>query len=207
MSEKIIIVGAGGHAKVCIELLREMGEEIAYCVGETDSGHSCMGVPVLCGDSNLSQLRSKGFHRAFIAVGSNQARYKLATLSIQHGFHLVNAISPHAVISPSASLGQGVAIMAGVIINAKSVVMDLAIINTGAVIDHDCYIGKAAHIAPRCALTGNVKVGDFAFLGAGCVVIPEIVISENVTLGAGAVVINELPAGARAVGVPAHILK
>lgn len=206
MNSGIIVVGAGGHAKVCIELLRAMGESVAYCVGALDGRDNCLGVPVLPGDENLSFLRSEGYSRVFVAVGINQIRKRLSTLCTQQGYQLVNAISPHSVISPSAILGQGVAVMAGAIINAESVIDDLAIINTGATVDHDCRIAEAVHIAPQCALAGNVTVGSQSFLGVGCKVIPDIIIGERVTAGAGAVVICNIEADATAVGVPARVL-
>ena len=206
MRPEIVLVGAGGHAKVCIELLQAMGERVAWCVGGADSPDNCLGVPVLRGDENVTRLRSEGYTRLFVAIGSNRLRERLATLGVEQGFHLVNAISPTAVISPSARLGRGIAVMAGVVINAESVVDDLAIINTGATVDHDCRIGRAAHIAPQCALAGNVLVGRQSFLGVGCKVIPEIEIGDDVTVGAGGVVIADLQEGVTAVGVPARIL-
>lgn len=202
----IIVVGAGGHAKVCIELLRAMGENIAYCVGAPDSPDNCLDVPILRGDENLSFLRSEGYSRVFVAVGSNRLRERLSVLCTEQGYQLVSAISPRAIISPSATLGRGVAVMAGAIINAETVIEDLAIINTGATVDHDCRIGQAAHIAPQCALAGNVTVGNHSFLGVGCKVIPETRIGERVTVGAGAVVIYHIESDATAVGVPARVL-
>lgn len=206
MRSEIIVVGAGGHAKVCIELLRAMGESIAYCVGARDSQDNCLGVPILRGDENLSLLRSEGYSRVFVAVGSNQLRERLGVLCTEQGYQLVDAISPHAIISPSATLGRGIAVMAGVVINAESVIEDLAIINTGSTVDHDCRIGHAAHIAPQCGLAGAVTVGNQSFLGVGCKVLPEIRIGERVTVGAGAVVICHIESDATAVGVPARVL-
>ncbi len=206
MRSGIIIVGAGGHSKVCIELLRAMGESIAYCVGATDSPDNCLGVPILQGDANLSFLRSEGYSRVFVAVGSNRLRERLSALYIGLGYQFISAISPRAVISPSARLGRGVAVMPGAVINAESVIGDLSIINTGATVDHDCRIGQAVHIAPQCALAGNVTVGNQSFLGVGCKVIPEIRIGERVRVGAGAVVICDIESDATAVGVPARVL-
>ncbi len=207
MKNQIIVLGASGHAKVCIELLRAMGEEISYCVGIEDSPDQCVDVPVLKGDENLALLRNKGYYRAFIAIGSNHLRLRLASVVTGQGYHLVNAISPQACVSPTVCLGLGVAIMAGAVINAETSIGDLAIINTGAVIDHDCQIGKAVHIAPQCALSGNVIIGDLSFLGIGCKVIPEIQIGDHVIIGAGGVVISNINSGATAVGVPAKVIR
>lgn len=206
MRSGIIVVGAGGHAKVCIEILRAMGESVTYCVGAQDSPDNCLGIPIMRGDENLSFLRSEGYYRIFVAIGSNSLRERLGIICTEQGYQLVNAISPHAIVSPSATLGRGVAVMAGAIINAESMIEDFAIINTGATVDHNCKIGKAAHISPLCGLAGNVTVGNQSFLGIGCKVIPKISIGERVILGAGAVVISHIESDTKAVGVPAKII-
>ena len=197
------MLGDSGHAKVCIELLRAMGRRVDFCVG-VSGAQDCLGVPVLGGDDHLGALRDKGYAEAFVAVGANAARQRLADMSRLLGYTLVNAISPHAIISPTARLGSGVAIMAGAVVNADAVIGDLAIINTGACVDHDCRVGVAAHIAPLCGLAGNVRVGDASFLGIGCKVIPDVDIGRNVVLGAGAVVVRNIPDGVRAIGIPAR---
>lgn len=206
MKTEVIVVGAGGHAKVCIELLQAQGEKVAYCVGNPESPETCLGVPVLKGDEHLAALRRVGYGRVFIAIGSNLVRNKLARKATEMGFKLVNAISPAAVVSPSATLGVGIAVMAGAVINAEACISDLCIINTGATIDHDCVIGLAAHIAPQSALAGNVHVGDLSFVGVGSKIIPEVHIGESVMVGAGSVVISNIDSAVTVVGVPARAL-
>lgn len=202
----LIIIGAGGHAKVIIEIFREMGEKVDYCVGDLDSPDTCLGVTVLKGDEHLSNLYELGYKKVFVAIGDNFIRRRLADIAGHMGYHLINAISPNAVLSPSARLGKGIAIMSGTIVQADSVIEDLAIINTGATIDHDCQIGQAAHLAPQCVLAGNVIIGKAALLGIGCKVIPGMQIGQNATIGAGGVVISHIPDQTIAMGVPAKIV-
>lgn len=206
MKQPVIIVGAGGHAKVCIELLQAMGETVLCCVGASDSPPTCLGLPVLHGDHHLARLREEGHTRAFVALGPNRLRAKLGQQVRELGYELVNAVSPAAVVSPSARLGAGIAIMAGAVINAEASIGDLAIVNTGATVDHDCSIGAAVHLAPQCALAGNITVGAGTFLGVGCKVIPGIDIGTYSTIGAGAVVIGQVPSNVTAVGVPARVV-
>jgi UDP-perosamine 4-acetyltransferase len=201
----VIVIGAGGHAKVIIETLRAAGKVPDYCVA--NEAGSCLGVPVLSGDHHLENLRGEGYKQAMIAIGTNNIRAELAEKVIMAGFELISAVSPHAIISPSAQLGIGVAVMPGAIINADVVIEDLAIINTGAVVEHDCRVGYGAHVGPLCGLAGNVTIGLGAFLGVGVKVIPGITIGENTLVGAGAVVIADLPENVVAVGVPAEILE
>ena len=207
MNRAIVIIGAGGHAKVCIESLRAAGEEIAFCVGGAGDPEQCLGVPVLEGDDHLARLRAEGYSRAFVALGSNRLRAKLGSVAVALGYELVNAVHPHAVVSPTARIGVGIAIMAGAVINAEATIGDLAIVNTGATVDHDCVVGASAHIAPQTALAGCVTVGDGAFLGAGVRVIPGMAIGGGATVGSGAVVISDIGQGVTAVGIPARDIK
>jgi UDP-perosamine 4-acetyltransferase len=202
----VIVIGAGGHAKVCIELLRATGNSVAYCVGAPDSGDLCLGTPVLHGDEQLARLRSEGYDTVFVAIGANAVRQRLATFAIELGFRLVNAISPRAVISPSVTLGLGVAVMPGAVINADSVVGDLAIINTLASVDHEGRIGTAVHIAPHCGLAGNVTVGSRSFLGIGSKVVSEIVIGADVAAAAGSVIVANVASNSRIAGAPAKAM-
>lgn len=207
MKNGIVVIGAGGHAKVCVELLHAMGEQIDYCIGSTDDLSFCLDIPVLKGDMHIKKLRQEGYQKVFVAIGDNKLRNNLGNQVIEMGYHLVNAISPNAIISTSAFLGRGIAIMPGVVINAQSKIQNLAIINTGATIDHDCEIGVAAHVAPQTGLAGNVKINDRCFLGIGSKVIPNVEIGENTIIGAGSIVISNLPKDITAVGVPAKIIK
>jgi UDP-perosamine 4-acetyltransferase len=206
MKDSVVILGAGGHAKVVIELFRAVDNlEIVGCTTGSGFGRTVCGVPVIGPDAVLPGLRAGGVRYAFVATGDNALRERLGAAVLAMGFELPNAISPSAVISPSVVLGKGIAIMGGVVINAESRVGDLTIANTNSSIDHDCRIGRAVHIAPGCALAGNVTVGDRSFLGVGVCVIPDVTIGADVILGSGSVVVRDLPNGARAIGVPARV--
>lgn len=205
MTKGVVIVGGGGHAKVVIESLRAAGKAVAAVIDADPTARSVAGVPVVGDDTALPGLRDQGLDEAFVAIGDNRLRARLAQGLIEQGFVLVNAIHPSAVISPSARLGHGVAVMAGAVINAEVQIGDLAIINTGAVIDHDCRLGAACHLGPASALAGGVSLGARSFLGVGTRVIPNMTIGADVVVGAGAVVVRDLPDAVVAIGVPAKI--
>lgn len=201
----IIILGAGGHAKVVIEAIEASGDTAAYCIGSCGSSTTLLNVPILPDESHLDRLRAEGYQRAFIAIGASAVRERLGNLVVGKGFNLVTVIHPKAWVSPSAQLGNGVVVMAGAMINACAVIGDLAIINTGATIDHDCNVGRAAHIAPQCGIAGSVTIGSGTMLGVGTKVIPGISIGSNAMIGAGSVVVRNIPEGALAMGIPARI--
>jgi UDP-perosamine 4-acetyltransferase len=204
----VVILGAGGHAKVIIELLRQ--DRSLALVGLVDVQRTrtdLLGVRVIGSDGMLPELRRGGVKHAFVALGDNRARLNAARRLRDCDFQLVNAISSHACISPSARVGRGVAIMAGAVVNAETVIEDLAILNTRASVDHDGYVGEAAHIAPGCALAGRVHIGSLAFIGTGTSAIPGITVGENSLVGAGSCIVRDIPANSLAFGVPARIVR
>ncbi len=205
----IAVIGAGGHAKVVIDVLRAIGWQVAVCLvteGQPLGAELCNGVPVQVTDNAASWLRACGMADAFIAVGDNAAREHLSLNLAAEKIAIPSAIDPHAVLAPSVEVGAGALIMPGVVINADARIGQGAIINTGACIDHDCQVGDFAHIAPAAALAGNVSVGRLSLCGIGSRFIPGVRLGERVTVGAGAVVTRDLHDGVRVVGVPARRL-
>lgn len=202
--DKIVVIGASGHAKVIIDIINSMKcYEIVGCTDLSIKIKNIMGYPVLGADAILPELYESGVRCAFVAIGDNKLRFKIYQMIKDIGFEMVNAISSCSVISSSVQLGKGIAVMPGAIINADTIIGDCAIINTGATVDHDCSIGSATHIAPGTHLAGNVKVGKYAFLGVGSSVIPQVNIGEDAMIGAGSVVIRDVPQNTKAVGNPA----
>lgn len=210
---RVIGLGAGGHAKVVIEILRLSGNyEIAGLLDHEPElwNTEVAGVPVLGGDDLLPEIYARGIHCAFIGVGTigvTEARRRLYDKVRHHGFELARAVHPQAVISPSAEIGDGPTIMAGVVINAAARLGDNVIVNTGATIDHDCVIGSHVHISCGASLGGSVTVGEASHVGIGASLIQSIHVGRSAVIGAGSVVISDIPDGVVAVGVPARILK
>jgi len=204
---RLVLVGGGGHAKVIIETLRlaHPSWDIVGIVDADPSPRQVLGTPVLGDDRHLPQLRAQGVDAAFIAIGDNRLRQRLAEELTDLGFELVSAINPASTVSPSAKLGRGVAIMAGAVVNAEAVLGDLAIINTGALIDHEVEVGRAAHIGPGCAVSGGVRIGARVLLGVGASVLPGRRIGDDAVVGGGACVTQDIAPGVTAVGVPARV--
>lgn len=212
-NRRVVGFGAGGHAKVVIEILRLLG---GYeFVGLLDANPEMWGtkvsaVTVLGDDALLAELYQQGARYAFIGVGSvgdTSTHKRLYEEAQRLRFEFARAVHPQAIVSCSAEIGDGPTIMAGAVINAAARVGDNVIINSGAIVEHDCVISSHAHVATGARLAGGVRVGEGAHVGIGATIRQGLSISRNAIVGAGAVVIEDVPEGATVVGVPARVLK
>lgn len=209
---QVVGLGAGGHAKVVIEILELMGEH--ELVGLLDPRRDLWntrvhGINVLGDDDLLPELHSQGVRAAFVGIGSvkdTRPRLQLYNKARYLGFLLVKAIHPQAVVSSSALIGDGPTIMAGAVVNASAKLGDNVIVNTGAIVEHDCIIGHHAHIATGAKLAATVNVGEGAHIGAGATVRQSINIGLRAIVGAGSVVVDDVIAESLVVGVPARPL-
>lgn len=206
---KVAVIGAGGHAKVVIDLLRRGDFDVVASVDPTSDKRQVNGVPVFGGEESsvLDDLLRSGVHHAFVALGDNGLRERVARRLEGLGFRFVNAIGRSAVISPSAVVGTGCAIMEGSIVNADATIGDFAIMNTNSSLDHDCIVERCVHLAPGVAVAGTVRLGERVFLGAGARVIPGVTICKDTVVGAGAVVISNIAAPGVWAGVPARQIR
>lgn len=204
---RVVVIGAGGHAKVVIEAIRALNGEVMGLIDPAPATHSVLGVPVLGDDTMLSGLRAQGLNVVVVALGDNLLRECVGRRVQEMGFVLPTVVHPSALVSPSAELGMGVVVMARAVVGTEVTVGDLAIVNTGAVLDHDSRLSIAAHVAPGCALAGNVWVGDRTLIGVGSAVRPGIRIGADVIVGAGSAVVSHVPDGATVGGTPAQLLR
>ena len=211
MNKNIVLVGAGGHCKVIIDIIVSQGEY--KIIGITDpfaSERMLLGFPIIGNDEVLKNLFDKGVVNAFLCIGAlNQPKQRTEIYNRlkKIGFSLPNLIHKNAYVSGFSTLGEGNCIMAKAVINAGVMIGDNCIINTSSVIEHDCVLQDNIHISPNASIAGRVSIGKNSHIGIGSTIIQNINIGSNVTIGAGAVVINDMEDNVLAVGVPAKIVK
>lgn len=204
---KILIIGAGGHARVIADIIRLQGHTIVGYLDDEPSlvGQQIYDVPIL---GRIDSYSSYSYDKMILGIGSNPIRFALQTGRLKeiHDDYWYSAIHPTAIVSDFATIGGGSVIMAGVIINTGAEIHQQVIINTGTIVDHDCVIDDYAHVAPGVNLAGGVKVSMGTLVGIGASVIPYQSIGSWSIVGAGAVVTADLPSNVTAVGVPAKII-
>ncbi len=202
MSKNVIIIGAGGHAKVIADIIEKSNDKVlGFLDDNKEKNQEIYGYKVIGKISECETFTSKDIY-FIIAIGNNLLRKKIYE---EYELQLYTAIHPTSVIAKGVQIGEGTVIMANACINADAIIGKNCIINTGAIIEHDNIIEDYVHISPRAVLAGTVKIGELTHIGVGVTVKNNITICKECIIGAGAVVVKDLVKSDIYIGVPAKI--
>jgi len=206
---EVVVLGAGGHARVLIDLLRQVGTPTPVAILDQDRslvGVDLLGVPIVGDDDALERFdpTRTALVNGVGSVRDTARRQAVFLRGRDRGFRFATLVHPTAVLAEGLDLGEGVLVLAGAVVNTGVRVGEDTILNTATVIEHDCTIGSHVHVASGAILAGGVTVEDGAHIGAGATVIQGVRIGLGAVIGAGAVVIDDIGADVVAVGVPAR---
>lgn len=185
----ILLVGAGGHARACIDVVEQDSQFSIYgLVGEfREKGKTVLGYPVIGVDSDFSTLRALCSY-GMIGVGQIKnaiLRRELFSQLVRLDYSIPTIVSPMAYASPHAKIGIGTIVMHGAIINAGAQIGDNCIINNQSLIEHDAVVGNHCHVSTGAIVNGKVEIGEGSFIGSRCVLREGIAIGQNCVIGMG----------------------
>ncbi len=207
MNKYVVVVGAGGHAKVVVDTLRVLGDNIVALLDANKDlrGSFVMGHRIIGGDGMLDEITREGVLTA-IGVSSITIRRRLFQMTREKGFRNLSLVHPAASLSKTAELAEGCQVMAGAVVQTGARIGVNAIVNTRGSVDHDCVVCDHAHVGPGAVLAQNARVGAETLIGAGATVLPGVRVGERCVVGAGAVVVADVPDDTTVVGNPAQAL-
>lgn len=190
----LCLFGAGGHGRVlAAQVARFRPREIRFA----DQRKSVTGL-----DLAWHEIGAITGCDVTVAIGDNALRRNLQE-QIAPG-----AVSAALVMEPARcfalALGEGSQILAGAIVNPGARIGRGVILNSGAIVEHDCDIGDFCHLAPGSVMGGGARLGAGSLLGTNATILPGISVCAHVRIGAGAVVTRDITAPGTYAGLPAR---
>lgn len=187
---KLVLVGAGGHARNVADTISACGDELVAYVDATPC--DWLHVERLSSDAELERIASSvGVVLGVGGIKPSELENRCSLLrKVGKGRPMQPLVHPRAVVSKSAQLGDGCQIMAGVVVQSDCSIGFGAIVNTGAIVEHESRIAEGAHVAPGAVILGFASVGAFAMIGAGAIVLPGSHVPEKTLVKAGTVFRN-----------------
>jgi len=195
----VVLIGGGGHASVLMDILLSEKREVIAVVSPNDiSGRNIFkGAKILHSDDEIFQFSHNDIElvNGIGMVPRSTLRKNITETYLRHGYRFSNVIAKNASVASNVLLREGVQILSGAIVNPGAVIGSHSIINTRAVIEHDCLLGDHCFIGPGAVLCGQVKTGESVFVGAGSIIIPSMMLHNNSMVGAGAILVQSLDSG------------
>jgi len=196
MSNGVLIIGAGGHASVLLDILIEQETNVLGYVSPSSADNKKLfsGLEWFKDDIDILQFDSAKIElvNGIGSLPKNYLRNDLYSKFKKLGYSFAKVVSKKAFVSSHAFLEEGVQVMQGVVIQAGTNIGYNSIVNTGSTVDHDCSIGSNNHIAPGVTISGQVTSKENVHFGTGSSVIQSILINENVIVGAGATIVRDV---------------
>lgn len=192
----IILVGAGGHCKSCIDVIEQTREYniIGLIDREEALGTKVLDYEIKWTDNDIPDL-VKECDNFIVTVGQISTpvlRIRLFQTLKDNKANLPIIISPYAYVSKHAKIGCGTIIFHGAIINASSKIGANCIINSKSLIEHDAIVGDNCHISTAAIVNGGVEIGNNVFYGSGSVSKEYISVASDIVIGGGSLVRKSL---------------
>jgi UDP-N-acetylbacillosamine N-acetyltransferase len=207
----IVVWGASWHARVVAEIIVQdpRFSLLGFLDDVSQASETAVlgGWPVLGGRERFARLSEEGVRTVALGFGNDAARLALAESLLGEGLSLPYLVHPAASVSASATLGAGTVVAAGAIVGPGASLGRACIVNTGAIVEHDCRIDDGAHVGPGACMGGLVAVGRCAWIGVGASVRDRVRIAPRALVGTGAAVVSDIPEAMVAIGVPARAIR
>ena len=203
--KKISIIGAGGHTRSSINILKKHYADAVFSV--YDESFNPQKIELIAGielKGNLEDIDDKSL--IFLSVGDNLKREKLFK-KYNNQIITNNLFHTTSYTEEPIKIGISNQILANAYINSYVEIKDNNIINTSVIIEHEVKIGSHNHIAIGAKICGRCEIGSRCMIGANATIIDSVKICDDVVIGAGSVVTKDITNPGTYVGVPAKKIK
>ena len=189
-----------------------LGCHIEALIDDTpDKQSPFSSVPIYIGEEGLDKFLNTSVTNDYgfiVAIGNpfGNVRMRLHSLLKSKNLIPVSFADQSSLVCKTVTYGEGIQVMPCAIVHNDVEIGDQCIINTRALVEHDCVLRDGVEIGPGAVLCGRVHIGENTWIGANATVRPRVKIGKNTIIGAGSVVVSDIPSNVVAVGVPARVL-
>lgn len=204
MTKSLIIIGGKAGVKIAHAYTEDQYDKF-YGYNNFLNDLTSLKIKKLLSLEELAEIGSDVDTEFFVATGDNKIREELSmSFSTLLGKPPVNIVHKTAEVIGNFPVGFGTLICANATLNLCSEIGAGCIINTNAVIEHDCKLDDFAQVSPGAILTGYCGMGQRSFLGAGSVLNPGIQVGSDAIIGSLSVVTRDVVKSKRVKGIPAR---
>lgn len=209
---RVVVVGAGGHARVVAWILRDLAaagaplEFAGYVVSDLAKLGPRDSRDGLLGDLDWLDAHRADFDALTLGVGTPAPRLRLSTELSQRfpEFDWPTLVHPSVVLDrATCEFGPGAVVCPGVVASVNATIEPFAMINYSCTLGHEARIGRGSVLNPSVNVSGGVTIGTGVMVGVGAQILQYLDVGDGAVVGAGSVVTKNVPAGARVVGIPA----
>lgn len=210
MKHEIVIAGGGTGIKLIVNSLKKLNQFKILGYTDDEENNPVLGVPYL-GKNNLLKDVLTDYPLCKAVIGTIDYSLKNKRLEIYHmlkeiGFELPVIISKDAIINEEVKIGEGSVILEKAMVNVCSSIGKGVVINTCAIVEHDCQVGDFVHMASGSIIGGGVKVDRCSFIGVGAKVIQGKSVCSYCEIDAGSIVVKDILFSGNYAGIPAKII-
>lgn len=201
----MVVIGAGGHGKVCAELAARLGHwsQICFLDDRWPEVNSVCDWAVVGSTARIDELNPADTD-VFVGIGDNRTRERFFNECTRLNQQIRTLISPDASVSEHAEIGLGSVILPQAVVAAGTLIGTAGIVNHGATVDHDCRVGDFVHVAPGAHVSGETAIGSRGWIGTGAAIRQCLNVGDDVVVAIGAAVVADVPSGLTVAGVPAR---
>jgi sugar O-acyltransferase (sialic acid O-acetyltransferase NeuD family) len=209
---KLCIYGVGGFGKEVYDIASRINnkhqrwEEILFVVDsefiKSDSYKGrLLAIEDISNELDLNNLE------VIIANGEPMVRKQIYAKVKAMKIKLTTLIDPSAIISDTATLGEGVIVAPFSHVTSSTVLGNNVVVNAHTIIGHDITIGEHSVISTNVSIGGSSVIGAESYIGLGAQTKDRLSIGEQVIVSMGAIVFKDIPDKMIAMGNPARPLR
>ena len=161
----LLILGAGGYGKTVADVAQQLG--CYNSIRFLDDGQT--GENILGKCERYADFLNENTE-VYPAFGNNVFRKNWIIRLQSEGISIPTLIHPSAYVSPMAQVGMGSVVLPMAVVNTGVRVGDGCIINIGALIDHDSVVENYVHLAPGAIVKAENRIPTESKIESGTVI-------------------------------------